>query len=63
MQAIAVISDDHELERMLAHMGIETDFLKTKPARSPPRNLGDEGTQWDPAVERWDGVEEERPED
>ena len=62
MQAIAVIRDDYKLGRLLGHMGIETDYPKTKPARSPPKSGGEEETQWNPEAERWDGVDEERAE-
>lgn len=57
MRAVAVITDDGELERILAHLGVEADFPKTKAARSPPRMWG-EDTQVDPAVEAWEGIDE-----
>src|SRR5271154_3358002 len=40
MKAIATITDDGELERLLRHVGIEADFPKTRPARAPPLPFG-----------------------
>lgn len=33
MAAVAAIVDDGELDRLLAHLGVEADFPKTKPSR------------------------------
>ena len=57
MRAVAVITEDVELDRILAHLGLEEDFPKTKPARSPPRWCG-EDSQVDPGVEAWEGIDE-----
>ena len=62
MKPIAVITDGHELDRLLTHLGVEVDFPKTRPARSLPRYPGDEDTQFDPGSEAWDGKDEEWPE-
>ena len=58
MKAIAQVTDDGELERLLKHVGHEADFPKTKPARAPPSMLGGEGSQVDPATDAWDGKDE-----
>ena len=55
MVPVAVILDDAELVRVLAHLGIATEFSRTKPARSPPLPLGGEDSQVDPAADAWDG--------
>ena len=47
MKAIGVIREDHELDRLLEHQGIEVDFPKTRPARSPPKYRVGEDTQLD----------------
>ncbi len=57
MRVVAVITEDRELDRLLAHLGLEVDFPKMKPARSPPRGFG-EDTQVDPEVEAWEGKDE-----
>ncbi len=57
MRAVAVIVEDWELGRILAHMGEEADFPRTAPARSPPRGIREE-TQVDPRVEAWEGGDE-----
>ena len=62
MKLIAVITEDHELDRLLVHQGIEVDFPKTRPARSPPKYRVGEDTQLDPGSEAWDGKDEEWPE-
>jgi hypothetical protein len=36
MVPIAIITEDRELTRLLAHLGLPTEFPKTKLARSPP---------------------------
>ena len=57
MKLVAVILDDGELDRILAHQGWPTAFPKTKASRAPPGSAerGDEGSQADPRGERWDG--------
>lgn len=55
MVPVAVILDDAELARVLAHLGLVTEFPTTKPARSPPLPLGGEDSQFDPAADAWDG--------
>ena len=35
VRAVAVITEDGELDRIVAHLGLEGDFPKTKPARTP----------------------------
>ena len=55
MVAVAAIEDDRELDRLLAHLGLHTDFPKAKPARSPPRDWGGKDSQVDPVVEAWEG--------
>ncbi|MBI5882603.1 MAG: transposase, partial [Elusimicrobia bacterium] len=57
MRPVAVITDDRELDRILAHLSLPRDFPKTAPARSPPRATAEE-TQVDPRVELWEGVDE-----
>jgi hypothetical protein len=58
MKAIASITDDAELERLLTHVGLEADLPKTRPARAPPGMFGGEGSQVDPATDAWDGKDE-----
>jgi hypothetical protein len=36
MKLVAVILDDRELDRILAHQGWPTEFPKTKASRAPP---------------------------
>ncbi|MBI4677516.1 MAG: hypothetical protein HY748_08035 [Elusimicrobia bacterium] len=54
---MAVITDDAELGRLLAHVGLPTRFPKTKPARSLPAFSGDE-CQVDPGVDAGGGIDE-----
>jgi Zn-finger nucleic acid-binding protein len=66
MKLVAVVLDDGELDRILAHQGWPVEFPKTKPSRSPPRReeSADAEGQIDPRVEKWDGRDEpssERP--
>jgi diadenosine tetraphosphate (Ap4A) HIT family hydrolase len=63
MVAIATIRDDAELERVLRHEGLEVDFPRTKPSRSPPSVYGGEDGQVEPSNDAWDGKDEERAED
>ncbi len=55
MKPVAAVVEDKELDRLLAYLGVETDFPKTRPARSPPPWCGGEDTQLDPRLEDWDG--------
>lgn len=55
MVPIAVISQDAELVRLLAHLGLPTEFPKTNPARGPPSPYGGEDSQIDPAIDACDG--------
>jgi hypothetical protein len=63
MVAIATIRDDFELDRVLRHEGLEVDFPRTKPSRSPPSVYGGEDGQVEPSNDAWDGKDEERAED
>jgi len=63
MRPIATIRDDVELTRVLRHEGLEVDFPRTKPSRSPPWMYGGEEGQMDPSTEAWDGKDEERADD
>ena len=60
MKLVAVILDDGELDRILAHQGWPTEFPKTKPSRAPPARAAsaDEEGQLDPRAEKWDGRDE-----
>jgi Zn-finger nucleic acid-binding protein len=60
MKLAAVILDDGELDRILAHQGWPTEFPKTKPGRAPPARgpSADEEGQLDPRAEKWDGRDE-----
>ena len=53
----AIILDDGELDRVLAHQGWPASWPKTKPARAPPARAPDEDTdsQVDPRGDKWDG--------
>jgi len=56
MDLAAVILDDGELSRVLAHQGWAVDFPKTKASRSPPASPdADAGGQIDPRGEEWEG--------
>ena len=57
LRAVAAIQDDVELVRLMEHLGLEEDFPRTTPARSPP-GMGGEDSQVDPAVEAWEGKDE-----
>ena len=63
MKAIASIRDDEELERLLRHVGLDAEFPTTRPARAPPAAWAGEGSQVDPAVEAWDGKDEQPADD
>jgi len=60
MKLVAVILDDGELDRILAHQGWPTQFPKTKPSRAPPARApsADEEGQLDARVDKWDGRDE-----
>ncbi len=60
MKLVAVILDDGELDRILAHQGWPTEFPKTKPSRAPPARgpSADEEGPLDPRAEKWDGRDE-----
>lgn len=53
LKLAAVILDDRELDRILAHQGWPTEFPKTKASRAPPGSVerGDESSQADPQGE------------
>ncbi len=57
MKLAAVVLDDGELDRILAHEGWPVEFPRTKPSRSPPgsRLSADAEGQIDPRCERWEG--------
>ena len=54
MKLVAVILDDRELDRILAHQGWPTEFPKMKASRAPPGSVerGDENSQVDPRGDR-----------
>ena len=60
MKLAAVILDDRELDRILAHQGWPTEFPKTKGSRAPPGRgeSGGEASQVDPRAEKWEGKDE-----
>ena len=64
MKLVAVVLDDGELNRILAHEGWPVEWPKTKPSRSPPTRAtsADADGQIDPRVEKWDG-RQDFPED
>jgi hypothetical protein len=64
MQLAAIIIEDRELDRILAHQGWTLDFPKTKASRSPPgRGPGVDGeSQVDDRGEEWE-VRRDRLED
>ena len=56
MDLAAIILDDGELSRILAHQGWAVGFPRTKASRSPPVfRDADEGGQIDPRGEEWEG--------
>ncbi len=63
MKAIASIEDDHEVGRVLVHLGMPADFPKTKPSRAPPGISFDEGGQLEAGLDDWDGQEQAPSED
>jgi hypothetical protein len=54
MKLVAVVLEDGELSRILAHEGWPIEFPKTKPSRAPPRReaSADAESQIDPRVEK-----------
>ena len=55
MELAAIILDESELSRILAHQGWAVGFPKTKPSRSPPGSPdAGEGGQLDPRGEEWE---------
>jgi hypothetical protein len=60
MKLVAVILDDRELDRILAHQGWPPEFPKTKASRAPPGRVesGGETSQVDPRGEKWEGRDE-----
>jgi hypothetical protein len=60
MKLVAVILDDRELDRILAHHGWPTEFPKTKASRAPPGRgeSGGESSQVDARAEKWEGKQE-----
>ena len=56
MKLAAVILEDRELDRILAHEGWAVEFPKTKGSRAPPGSVErGEGSQADPRGEKWEG--------
>ena len=55
MKPVAAVVEDKELDRLLACLGVETDFPKTQPARSPPLPWGGEDSQLDARSDERDG--------
>ena len=57
MKLVAVILDDGELDRILAHQGWPVEFPKTKGSRAPPGSAerGEVDSQVDPRGEKWEG--------
>ena len=56
MKLVAVIVDDKELDRILAHQGWCREFPKTRASRAPPRREDERGeSQMDERSERWEG--------
>ena len=63
MELAAMILDDGELSRILAHQGWAVGFPRTKASRSPPvLREADEGGQIDPRGEEWE-VRKDWPEE
>jgi hypothetical protein len=54
----AVILEDREIERLLAHLELPCEFPTTKPSRGPPPPYAGEDSQIDPALEAWDGKDD-----
>jgi hypothetical protein len=58
MLPVAVVMQDAQLTRLLSHLGLPTEFPKTKPARGPPSPHGGEDSQIDPSVDACDGEDQ-----
>ena len=56
---MAAIVADAQLVRLLSHLGLSTEFPRTRPARSPPLPLGEE-SQIDPSVDGAEGIDDDR---
>jgi len=56
MVLTALIQDDRELGRILAHQGWPADSPRTSPARAPPALAADQDDagQSDPSSDQWD---------
>jgi len=63
MDPVACITEDRELSRILAHLGLPAEFPITKPARAPPPPFDPDHCQIDPDVDRWDGIDPQNPGD
>lgn len=63
MVPVAAITDDRQLDRLLACLGLPTDWPKTKPARAPPLPFPRQDTQIDPRLDAWDGRDDPPPDD
>lgn len=57
MKLVALILEDGELDRILAHQGWSVEFPKTKGSRAPPgiAERGEADSQVDPRGEKWEG--------
>ena len=55
MEPAAAILDDKQLVRLLAHLGLPTDFPTLAPASSPPAPAG-EDSQVDPVEDSHEGA-------
>jgi hypothetical protein len=61
MIPVAAIRDVEELDRLLNYLGLPTEWPKTKPARAPP--TAGMGSQINPMVEQWEGIDPPAPEE
>ena len=62
MEPVAAILQARSLVRVLAHLGLSTDFPKLAPARSPPRLLSEE-SQVDPKESLFPSIDWIPPDD
>lgn len=58
MRAIASITNDAELVRLLSNLQIPTEFPKTKPARAPPALSMGADSQINPIADAFDGIDQ-----
>lgn len=58
MLPVAAIIENHELTRLLKHLGLPAEFPITKPPRSPPRITIGEDSQINPLAEAFCGIDE-----